>query len=87
MKYVYLVIHDWSCESNGNVDMQSIYVFKNYENAKTKVNEIKEQIINFNLGYDEIEEKEDYYCESVNGEYLYYHELVYIKKKEVLDYE
>lgn len=87
MNKVYLVINNWSSESSGNVDMQSIYVFKDYNNAKVKFNEIKEQINNYNLGYDEIQDEKDYYCESVNGEYLYYHELVYIEEKEVVDYE
>jgi len=87
MNKVYLVINNWSSESSGNVDMQSIYAFKDYNNAKVKFNEIKEQIKNYNLGYDEIQDEKDYYCESVNGEYLYYHELVYIQEKEVLDYE
>lgn len=87
MKYVYLVIENYSCESSGNIDIQSVYVFKDYENAKKQFNVVKNNIKHLETGYDEIEEKEDYYCEYENGEYLYYHELVYIKKEEVLDYE
>ncbi len=87
MNKVYLVIRNWSCESSGNVDMQNIYVFKNYADAYKCFKTEKDEIKSFNTGYDEIVDEDNYYCESVNGEYLYYHELVYIKEKEVVDYE
>lgn len=83
MNKIYLVIQNWSCESSGNIDMVNYKVFSNYEKAKEYFNKIKSEIISYNLGYGEIEESKDYYCESENGEYLYYHELVYIKELEV----
>lgn len=84
---VYIVIENYSSESSGNIDIQSIYVFKNYDKAKEQFEKIKRSIKHLELGYSEIEESKDYYCEYENGEYLYYHELVYIKEEEVLDYE
>lgn len=87
LEKVYLVIHNWSCESSGNVDMQDIYVWKDYESAKFQFERIRREIKSYDLGYGEIEDTKDYYCESEDGEYLYYHELVYIEEKEILDYE
>lgn len=83
MNKVYLVINSWSCESSGNIDMQKISVFKDYSSAKKEFEEIKEKIQSFNLGYDYIENEKDFYCESIDGEYLYNHELVYIEEKEI----
>lgn len=83
MSKVYLVIRNYSCESSGNIDIQSIEVFSNKDSATIRFREIKEEIKSYELGYSEIEEQENYYCESENGEYLYYHELVYIEEKEV----
>lgn len=83
LKNVYLVINNWSNERVRQVDIQNISVFHNYEDAKKCFEEKKNEIKSFDLGYDEITDDEDYYCESINGEYLYYHELVYIQKKEI----
>jgi hypothetical protein len=83
MENVYLVIRNCSCESSGTINMQSIKVFADYKSAKKEFEEQKKEIKNYNLGYDEIEDEKDYYCESVDGEYLYYHELVYIRKEGV----
>ena len=80
---MYLVINDWSNESACQVDMIDYKLFKDYENAKKYYEEQKEKIISFDLDYNEVEEKEDYYCIFENGEYLYNHELVYIKEMEV----
>lgn len=87
MEKVYLVIRNYSCESSGNIDIENIYAFKNYEDAKFCFEKERKEIKSFDLGYDEIEDKKDYYCESVDGEYLYYHELVYIKEVGVVSYE
>ena len=84
MKKVYLVISEFTNDSDSDRNM---YVFKNYDNAKFKFEMIRKEIKNLNLGYDEIEDEKDCYCESISGEYLYYHELVYIQEKDVLDYE
>ena len=80
---MYLVVNNWSEEDSGNVDMETFMLFSKIEDARCYFNEKKEEIINNNYGYDNIEEEEDYYCESVNGEYLYYHDLVYIREIEV----
>ena len=82
MEKVYLVIQSWSNDSD--FDIQSILVYKNYEDARKEFLKIKEEIKNLNTGYDEIEDSEDYYCESINGEYIYNHELVYIEEQELL---
>ena len=87
MEKIYLVIRNYSCESSGNIDIQNIYVFKNYKDAEICFLREKQEIKSYNLGYSEVEEKNDYYCEYENGEYLYYHELVYIEEKEVVSYE
>lgn len=84
MKKVYLVISNYSNESSGNIDIQNIYVFNTYDKAKSKFEKIKNEIISYDLNYNDKEDKEDYYCEWESGEYLYYHELVYIKEKEVI---
>ena len=84
MNKVYLVIRDYSCESSGNINIQNIKVFKNYFDAKLYFETEKKEIISFDLNYNDKEDKEDYYCEWESGEYLYYHELVYIEEKEVL---
>lgn len=84
MEKVYLVIHNYSCENNGNIDIQNIKVFKDYFGAKKCFETIKKGIKSFELNYSSVEEKDDYYCEYECGEYFYYHELVYIKEKEVL---
>ena len=83
MNKVYLVISNYSNQNSGNIDIQNIIAFDTYEKAKEYFEKEKAKIKSFDLGYDEIEEIEDYYCESINGEYLYYHELVYIEEKEV----
>ena len=82
MEKVYLVIQSWSNDSD--FDMENISIYKNYEDARREFEEIKKQIKSYNTGYDEIEDSEDYYCESINGEYIYNHELVYIEEKELL---
>lgn len=79
-KKLYLVISNYSNESNGSIDIENIYVYKTYESAKKKFEEIKKEIISFDLQYDDIEDREDYYCEWETNEYLYYHELVMIKE-------
>ena len=87
MNKVYLVIRDWSSGDSGEINMQHIEVWKDYESAKVSFERQKREIKSFETNFDEIEDTKDYYCESINGEYLYYHELVYIEEKEVLDYE
>lgn len=85
MEKVYLVTQHYSCESSGCVGMYGFRgVYKNYEDAKKKFNEIKKEIKSYNLGYDVIDEDENSYCEYINGEYLYYHEYVEIVEKELL---
>lgn len=84
---IYLVISDYSNESSGNIDIENIYAFKDYENAKKKFEEIKKEIISFDLQYNDTEERENYYCEWETGEYLYYHELVMIKEVKLQDTE
>lgn len=83
MNKMYLVVYNWSEEKTSNIDMVRYKLFNNYEKAKEYFNKVKQDIIDCNLGYGEIEETKDYYCESINGEYLYYHELVYIKELEI----
>lgn len=80
---IYLVINDYSNESGGMINIQNIQAFNSYEKAKECFENEKKKIKEFKTGYDEIEDEEDTYCESVNGEYLYYHELVYIREVEV----
>ena len=80
---VYLVWHNWSYEPTGQLDMIDFKVFDTYEKAKNYFNKIKKEIINkdyYNLNYDYIDNQEDFYCESVEGEYLYYHDLVSVRR-------
>ena len=83
MNKVYLVIEDYANDSD-LISESYVNVFATYEKAKKHFNLVKERIISYDLGYDDIEEKEDYYCEWQSGEYHYYHELVHIEEKEVL---
>lgn len=85
MNKMYLVVYSWSEEKTSNIDMVSYKLFSDYKNAKKHFNKIKQEIIDCKFNYGEIEESKDYYCESENGEYLYYHELVYIKELEIED--
>lgn len=80
MKKMYLVRVDWSCESSGNVDMYHLELFSTYEKARKYFEKEKQKIIDMQLGYDYIDDEKDFYCESVDGEYLYYHELVSIEE-------
>lgn len=85
MEKVYLVTQHYSCESSGCVDMYGFRgVYKNYEDAKKKFEEIKEGIKSYKLGYSGIEEDDNFYCEFEEGEYIYYHEQVEIKEMELL---
>jgi hypothetical protein len=78
---MYLVLNSYSnCSA---FDMQSFKLFKNYEDAKKYFEEEKQKIKSFDLGYDEIQDEENLYCESINGEYIYNHELVQIIELEV----
>ena len=79
---IYLVRNEWSNESACQVEMESLKAFTTYEKAKEYFESEKERIKSFDLGYDEIEDSKDYYCESINGEYLYNHELVEIREME-----
>lgn len=81
MEKIYLVINAWS--NDNAFDMQNVEAFEKYEDAKKSFERIKKEIKSFNTGYDEITDEKDYYCESINGEYIYYHELVYILEKEL----
>ena len=83
MKKIYLVIRDYSCADNGTIGENEIRVFKKRDKAQEYFEKMKKQIISFNTGYNNIESEKDYYCESEEGEYSYYHELVYIEEKEV----
>ena len=83
MNKVYLVVKSWSEERTGNIDMVYYKLFKDYEKAKEYFEKEKQTIIDYHLNYDYIEDSKDFYCESVEGEYLYYHELVYIKEMEI----
>ena len=83
MKKVYLVIQNYSNEDSGILGNEDIRIFKKYNNAKEYFDRVKKQIVSFNTGYNLIESKEDYYCESEDGEYSLHHELVYIKELEV----
>lgn len=78
MEKVYVVKNSWCNDCCG--DMEKIYVFKTYESAKNKFEEIKKNIQSFELGYDYIEDEKDFYCESIEGEYLYNHELVSVEE-------
>ena len=83
MKKIYLVIRNYSCADNGAIDEEDIRVFKKRDKAQEYFKKMKKQIVGFNTGYNLIENEEDYYCESMDGEFSYYHELVYIQEKEV----
>ena len=85
MKKVYLVINNYSNANSENIDIENIRVFNNYDNAKKCFEEEKNKIKQFKLNYSTIIDEKDYYCEQEDGEYLYYHELVYIKEKEILE--
>ena len=83
MNKMYLVIHNWSFEQTGQLDITNYKLFASYEKAKSYFNKIKEEIKNkdyYNLNYDYIDNEKDFYCESVEGEYLYYHDLVSIEE-------
>lgn len=82
MNKVYLVIEDYANDSD-LISESYVNVFATYEKAKEYFDKVKQQIISYDLNYDDLEEKENYYCEWESGEYLYYHELVYIEEKEV----
>jgi len=84
MEKVWLVIRDYSCESSGNIDIEDIKVFGSYFDAKLCFETEKKEIKSMNLGYSEVDDEDDRYCEYENGEYLYYHEQVKIVEKEVI---
>lgn len=83
MKKMYLVSNSWSNESGFQTDMQSLRLFEKYEDAKEFFEKLKENIKSRDYGWDMIEEDTDYYCEYLNGEYLYNHDLVRILELEV----
>lgn len=80
MKKMYVVRRNWSNELGGNIDMYHLELFSTYEKARKYFEKEKQKIINMGLGYDYIDDEKDFYCESVVGEYLYYHELVAIEE-------
>ena len=81
MEKMYLVIQDWSV--GHEVEMASYQLFRKYEDANEYLEKIKEEIKSRDYGWDEKDEMEDYYCEYVNGEYIYNHDLVRIEEMEV----
>jgi hypothetical protein len=81
MNKIYLVINDYSNDSG--LYIQEIKAFKNYDDAKKQFIDNKELIKSFDTQYNVVEDKEDYYCEYEEGNYAFYHELVYIKELEV----
>lgn len=78
---MYLVVRDYTNDWNGG--SETFKLFKNKKDAICYLNEQKEEIINNNYGYDFIEEEDNMYCESVEGEYNNFHDLVEIEELEV----
>ena len=81
MNKMYLVVRDWATMEGGNMTTHKL--FKSYEGASNYFQRQKEAIIELKTNYGEITDRKDYYCEFENGEYSYWHELVYIKELEV----
>lgn len=79
---VYAVIEDY-INSYTLVNNFYVEVFATYEKAKEYFNEVRQQIIEYELGFNECEDKEDYYCEYESGEYQYNHSSVEILEREV----